>query len=62
MATTINSKHEKVSGKSSGKNAPMYKQGYAKGAIPDVLIGTKVGVTDKESYSGPNVARADRNA
>jgi hypothetical protein len=62
MATQINSKHQKVSGKSSGRNAPMKKSGYAQGSIPDVLVGTKVGVTDKEGYSGPEVARADRNA
>lgn len=62
MATTLNSKHEKVSGKSSGKVGAMKKSGYAAGAIPDVLTGTKVGVTNKEGYSGPNVARATRDA
>lgn len=65
MATRLNSKHEKVSGKSTGKNAPMKKSGYAAGSIHESLIGTKPGLiqggSNPRPYTGPNVATADRN-
>ena len=51
------SKRQKVSGKSSGTNAPMKKDGYAKGPVPKSMIGARVGVTDKHGYSGPNVQK-----
>ena len=55
----LNSTHNKVS-KSTGENAPMKKGDYASGPVPPSMIGTKVGVTNKKGYSGPNVAQASR--
>lgn len=53
---TINSKHQKVSGKSTGQNAEYKKDGYARGPVPKSMIGTKVGLTNHEGYTGPSVA------
>lgn len=53
---TINSKHQKVGGKSSGKNYEYKKDGYAKGPVPKSMQGTKVGLTNHQGYSGPDVA------
>lgn len=57
MADSINAKHQKVSGQSTGKNAEFKKDGYAAGPVPDSMIGTKVGLTNHEGYSGPSVAQ-----
>jgi hypothetical protein len=57
VADTINAKHQKVSGKSSGTNAEFKKDGYAAGPVPDSMIGTKEGLTNKKGYSGPSVAQ-----
>lgn len=51
----INAKHQKVSGKSSGTNAPLKKDGYAAGRVPLSMQATKVGKTHGKGYSGPNV-------
>ena len=48
-------KHQKVSGKSGGRNAPVMKDGYAKGPVPEIMIGSKPGKTRTKGYSGPNV-------
>lgn len=56
-----NSKHQKVSGKSSGKNAAFKKSGYAAGPVPESMIPTKVGLTNHKGYSGPEVARGTHN-
>jgi hypothetical protein len=52
-------KHEKVS-KSSGKNAPMKKDGYATGPVPPSMIGNKGGRHDFAAYSGPDVAKVSK--
>jgi hypothetical protein len=54
---SINSKHQKVGGKSSGKNYDFKKDGYARGPVPKSMQGTKVGLTNHEGYSGPDVAK-----
>ena len=51
-----NFKHQKVAGKSSGRNAPVKKDGYAKGPVPEIMVGAKPGKTNRVGYSGPNVA------
>jgi hypothetical protein len=51
----MNSTHQKVS--SFGQTAAKKTDGYAKGPIPPSMIPTKVGVTNKQGYTGPNVAR-----
>jgi hypothetical protein len=43
--------------KSTGENAPIKKDGYAKGSVPKSMIGSKEGITNKKGYSGPNVQR-----
>lgn len=53
----INAKHQKVSGKSTGKNYEYKKDGYARGPVPKSMQGTKVGLTNHEGYSGPDVAK-----
>ena len=53
---TINSKHQKVSGKSSGTNYDYKKDGYARGPVPKSMQGTKVGLTNHVGYTGPSVA------
>jgi hypothetical protein len=58
---SINSKHQKVSGKSSGTNYDYKKDGYAKGPIPKSMQGTKVGLTNHVGYTGPSVATGKHN-
>ena len=41
--------------KSTGENAPVKKDGYAANRPPKSMTGTKVGMTNKKGYSGPNV-------
>lgn len=61
-SSRLNAVHEKVSGSSGGEHPKGPKKGgYAGPGIDDTLIGTKVGVTNKKKYSGPNVAQASRN-
>lgn len=55
----LNSKYSKVS-KSTGDNAQVKKSDYASGSVPKSMIGTKVGVTNKHGYSGPNVLHQGR--
>lgn len=45
------------SNNSTGKNAALKKDGYARGPVPPSMIGTKVGKVDGEGYTGPNVAK-----
>jgi len=54
---TINSKHQKVSGKSAGTNYEYKRDGYASGPVPKSMQGTKVGLTNHQGYSGPSVAQ-----
>ena len=61
MANTINSKHQKVGGKSSGDNSDFKRDGYAAGPVPKSMIGTKVGLTNHKGYSGPDVAKGTHN-
>ena len=53
---TLHSKHQKVSGKSSGTNYEFKKDGYARGPVPQSMQGTKVGLTNHKGYTGPSVA------
>lgn len=57
----INSKHQKVSGKSSGTNYEFKKDGYASGPVPKSMQGTKVGLTNHQGYTGPSVATGKHN-
>ncbi|MBO0766582.1 MAG: hypothetical protein J2P50_18600 [Hyphomicrobiaceae bacterium] len=57
----INSKHQKVAGKSTGENAEFKRDGYARGPVPPSMIGTKVGLTNHEGYSGPDVVQGTHN-
>ena len=59
MANTINSKHQKVSGQSSGQNYDYKKDGYARGPVPKSMQGTKVGLTNHVGYTGPDVAKGE---
>lgn len=52
----INSKHQKVSGSSAGTVASKKMDGYASSKPHDIVVGVKVGKTNKKGYSGPNVA------
>jgi hypothetical protein len=61
MANNINSKHQKVSGQSTGTNADFKKDGYAKGPVPKSMIGTKPGLTNHVGYSGPDAATGTHN-
>jgi hypothetical protein len=61
MANSINSKHQKVSGKSSGTNYDFKKDGYASGPVPKSMQGTKVGLTNHVGYTGPSVAQGKHN-
>lgn len=56
-----NAKHQKVAGKSTGKNVDFKRDGYAAGRVPPQMIGTKPGVTNHQGYSGPDVARGTHN-
>ena len=58
---SINSKHQKVSGKSSGTNYDYKKDGYARGPVPKSMQGTKVGLTNHVGYTGPSVAQGKHN-
>ena len=53
----LNAKHVKVSGSSAGRTGRKKTDGYAATRPSDAVVGTKVGVTNKEGYSGPNVAQ-----
>lgn len=44
----------------AGKIASYKKDGYAGTSVPDSMVGNKVGKTEKQGYTGPNVSRADR--
>jgi hypothetical protein len=61
MANSINSKHQKVSGKSTGTNADFKRDGYAAGPVPKSQIGNKVGMTNHAGYTGPDVAQGTHN-
>lgn len=58
---SVGATSKRVGGNSTGKNAPMIKGGYAKGPIPDVMVGTKPGLIQGSQhnvgYSGPDVAQ-----
>jgi hypothetical protein len=56
-----NTKHQKVSGKSTGKNADFKKDGHAAGRPHNSMIGTKPGLTNHVGYTGPDVARGTHN-
>lgn len=56
-----NTKHQKVSGKSTGKNVDFKRDGYARGPVPPQMIGTKPGLTNHVGYTGPEVARGTHN-
>lgn len=56
-----NAKHQKVTGKSTGKNVDFKKSGYAAGPVPPQMVGTKPGLTNHRGYSGPEVARGTHN-
>lgn len=60
----VGAKVKRVGGKSTGANATFKKDGYAKGPVPDSMIGMKNGVADKPGpfgagYSGPEVQRGE---
>ena len=55
--TNLHSVHTRVADSSAGKSGKKKMDGYAKGPIPDAMIGTKVGADPQTPYSGPNVAR-----
>lgn len=57
----INSKHQKVSGQSTGQTGVMKKDGYAANQPPVAMIGTKPGKTSHVGYSGPPVAEGTHN-
>lgn len=61
MANQINSKHQKVAGKSTGENAEFKRDGYARGPVPKSMIGTKEGLTNHVGYTGPDVAQGTHN-
>jgi hypothetical protein len=61
MPQNINSKHQKVAGKSTGENAEFKRDGYARGPVPKSMIGTKEGLTNHVGYSGPDVAQGTHN-
>ena len=61
MANSINSKHQKVSGKSTGTNYDFKRDGYASGPVPKSMIGTKEGLTNHVGYTGPDVAKGTHN-
>jgi hypothetical protein len=61
MANSINSKHQKVGGKSTGTNYDFKRDGYARGPVPKSMIGTKEGLTNHVAYSGPDVAQGTHN-
>jgi len=61
MPQNINSKHQKVGGKSTGTNAEFKKDGYARGPVPKSMIGTKEGLTNHVGYTGPDVAQGTHN-
>jgi hypothetical protein len=54
---SINAKHVKVTGQSTGRTGTMKKDGYAAGKVPVAMIGTKPGKTSLVDYSGPPVAQ-----
>jgi len=58
---SIQSKHQKVAGQSTGTNADFKKDGYAAGPVPKSMIGTKVGLTNHVAYTGPDVAKGTHN-
>lgn len=57
----INSKHQKVSGESTGKTGHKKTDGYANTSPPISMIGTKPGKTSHVGYSGPEVAQGTHN-
>lgn len=50
----VGSKSSKVSD-SAGETGTYKKDSYAKGPVNKAFVGSKVGVTNKKGYSGPNV-------
>ena len=58
MSGPVGSKTKKASG--SGSTLSFKKDGYAKGSVPDSMIGTKSGVDASHPYTGPNVAMQER--
>lgn len=59
MNGPVGARTQKVSGKSSGKNADFKRDGYAKGGPPDFAKGSKAGLDHTHAYSGPNVQQGD---
>lgn len=63
MPQNINSKHQKVGGKSTGTNYDFKRDGYARGPVPKSMVGTKVGLTNHQGYSArtwPRVRTTDK--
>ena len=56
----IQSTQVKVSGSSAGETTRFKKDGYASGNVPSMARGAKQGKTNRASYTGPNVAQANR--
>jgi len=57
----INSKHEKVTGQSTGQTGTKKRDGYAGTSPPISMIGTKPGKTSHVGYTGPQVAEGTHN-
>lgn len=57
----INSKHQKVSGQSTGKTGTKKHDGYAATSPHISQIGTKPGKTSHVGYTGPEVAQGTHN-
>jgi hypothetical protein len=58
---SINSKHEKVTGQSTGKTGNKKREGYAATSPHVSMIGTKPGKTSLVGYTGPSVAQGTHN-
>jgi hypothetical protein len=58
---SINSKHEKVSGQSTGKSGTVKHSGYAADSPHVSMLATKPGKTSLVPYSGPPVAQGTHN-
>ena len=57
----MNTKHVKVSNV-TGTTGTFKKDGYAAGRVPDGMVGTKPGKTNKKGYSGPSVAEGTHSS
>jgi hypothetical protein len=52
--------HRRVRNTGYGKQPTLKRDGYARGPVPESMIGTKTGKTSRVGYSGPPVARPTR--